>query len=216
MAFNIDDNRREPWIALFAEVARKNNIYLVVGYISARQGNRLFVMNPQGDIIADYLKTYLSPPEWGGKHGKGELPHIDVEGISVGAMICHDDNFSRLTRYYGRYKTPLVMIPTWDWYEVRDAHLSAVRARAIECRYGIARSAYHGIAAIIGPSGDILARHDTQSDGHGYCIADVPLYQDVTVFARLGHTPMVAVSALLILAFICRSLRRRKPALADG
>jgi apolipoprotein N-acyltransferase len=209
MAFDIDNNYWDPWIAKFAEVTRKNNLYLIVGYNSSQKGNCLFFMNPQGEIIADYLKTYLSPPEWGCKHGNGDLKTIEVDGVKVGAMICHDDNFVRMTRYYGRIKTPLIFSPCWDWPEVKYAHLAAVRARAIECNYTIARSAYHGIAAIISPHGEILARRDTFTEGPGFVIADVPLYQNVTFFARFGHTPMIVLVIGILLSFTV--FQRRAP-----
>lgn len=198
MAFDIDNNYWDAWIAKFAEVARQNNLYLIVGYSSSQKGNCLFFMNPKGQVVADYLKTYLSPPEWGGKHGNGDLKTIEVDGVKVGAMICHDDNFSKLNRYYGRLKTPVVFTPSWDWHEVKEGHLAAVRARAIECHYAIVRANYHGITAIINPNGEILAKHDTFKDGPGVVIADVGLYDDITLFSRFGHWPMVAISVLLI------------------
>jgi apolipoprotein N-acyltransferase len=203
LAFNIYEHNRTKWINLFSEVARKNNLFLIVGY-SGDQGNSLFFMNPQGEIIADYLKTYLSPPEWGNKHGNGDLKVIEVDGVKVGGMICHDDNFSRMTRYYGhgQSRTSLIFSPCWDWPQVKNAHLAAVRARAIECNYAIARSAYHGITAIISPHGEILARRDTFTEGPGFVIADVPLYQNVTFFARFGHTPMIVLSISILLLFI--------------
>jgi apolipoprotein N-acyltransferase len=198
MAFQFNDSEKTEWINKFSSVARENNLYLIVGYRSS-QGNRLFFMNPQGEIVADYLKTHLSPPEWGNIHGNGDLKTIEVDGVKIGAMICHDDNFSHLTRYYGRLKTPVIVTPSWDWSEVKDAHLAAVRARAIECHYAIARANYHGIAAIIGPNGEILARHDTFEEGPGFVIADVPLYNDITPFARFGHTPMICFAAIILL-----------------
>lgn len=201
MAFDIYQHNRTKWINLFAEVAHKNNLYLIVGY-AGDKGNSLFFMNPRGEVIADYLKTYLSPPEWGNKHGNGDLKTIEVDGVKVGAMICHDDNFSKLTRYYGRFKTPLIFSPCWDWGEVKEAHLAAVRARAIECHYAIARSAHHGIAAIIGPNGEILAKRDTFMEGPGFVIADVPLYQDITFFSRFGQAPIICCAAAMVIGFI--------------
>jgi apolipoprotein N-acyltransferase len=206
MAFNIYDHNRTQWINLFSEVARKNDLFLIVGY-RGDQGNSLFFMNPQGQVVAEYLKTYLSPPEWGNKHGNGDLKVIEVDGVKVGGMICHDDNFSRLTRYYGRVKTPLIFSPCWDWEEVKDAHLAAVSARAIECRYAIARSAHNGIAAIISPTGEILARRDTSIEGPGFVIADVPLYPHATFFSLFGHTPMICYAVSILLVFVV--LRRQ-------
>lgn len=205
MGFYIADHNRAEWFDRFAAIARDNHLALVVGYfnITADQ-NRIFFMNPRGEVVAEYTKSYLTPLE-PGKKGTGDLKTMDVDGIPIGGMICQDDNFSALTRRYGRNKTPLIFCPTADWWTIKNAHLQAVRARAIECRYAIARGAANGISAIISPAGRVLAKRDHYADGAGYIIADVPLVDNVTPFARCGHTPMLIVSAALLFMYVVRT-----------
>ena len=198
LGFYIADHNRAEFLDRFAAVAQNNNLWLVVGYFNVTANeNRIFFMNPQGDIETEYTKTHLTPFE-PGKKGSGNLQTIEVDGVKVGAMICQDDNFSSLTRHYGRLKTPLILCPTADWWTIKDAHLQAVKARAIECHYAIARGAANGIIAIIAPNGQILAQLDHYQSGPGYVIADVPLYNDITLFSRFGHWPMLTVSILLL------------------
>lgn len=207
MGFYIADHNRAEWFDRFAAVARDNHLALVVGYFNiTADENRIFFMNPQGEVIAEYTKSHLTPLE-PGKKGTGDLKTMAVDGVPIGGMICQDDNFSALTRRYGRNKTPLVFCPTADWRTIKDAHLQAVRARAIECRYAIARGAANGISAIISPAGRILAKRDHYADGAGYIIADIPLVENVTPFARFGHTPMLIISSLIIVALICQRCR---------
>ncbi len=202
MGFYIADHNRVEWMNRFAEVAKNNNLYLLVGYFNITSDeNRIFFMNPEGQIEAEYTKTHLTPFEPGRK-GNGNLQTIDVNGVKVGAMICHDDNFSTLTRYYGRLKAPLVLCPTADWRTIKNAHLQAVRARAIECHYAIARGAANGISAIISPSGEVLAKKDHYKSGPGFVIADVPLYEDITIFSRFGHTPMIILAVGILGLFM--------------
>jgi apolipoprotein N-acyltransferase len=204
MGFYIADHNRAEWMSRFADIAQKNNLWLLVGYFNiTADENRIFFMNPQGRIEAEYTKTHLTPFEQG-KKGNGNLQTINVDGIKVGAMICQDDNFSRLTRYYGRFKTPLVLCPTADWWTIKDAHLQAVRARTIEYHYAIARGAANGISAIIGPTGQVLAKMDHYKSGPGFVVADVPVYEDITFFSRVGHTPMIIFTACIITLFILR------------
>ncbi len=127
-------------------------------------------------------------------------------------MICQDDNFSKLTRHYGRLKTPLVLCPTADWTTIKDAHLQAVRARAIECHYAIARGAANGISAIISPTGEVLAKMDHYKSGTGMVIADVPLYNDITLFSRFGHWPMVTTSGLILALFAFLNFKQKRQA----
>jgi apolipoprotein N-acyltransferase len=200
LGFYIADHDRTEWMERFGRIAKENNLWLAVGYFNiAENKNRMFFMPPEGRIIEEYTKTYLTPfePAW---NGDGDLKTIEVNGVSVGGMICQDDNFARLTRYYGRYKTPVVLCPTADWWTIKDAHLQAVQARAIEGRYAIVRGAANGISAIIDPKGTITAIMDHYTQGPGYVIADVPIFNTKTLFSRYGHGLLTAISSLILLA----------------
>ena len=198
MGFYIADHEREMWMERFSTVAQETGMWLVVGYwnISIDE-NRLFFMSPQGQIIHEYTKTHLTPYERGNK-GTGKLETVSVEDRIIGSMICQDDNFTPLTRYYGRLKADVVLCPTADWWTIKDAHLQAVRARAIEGRYGIARGAANGISAIISPTGHILAQWDHYRDGPGWVDADVPVIAGVTFFSRWGFWPMLTVATTIL------------------
>ena len=195
MGFYIADHERAMWLERFSSVAQETGMWLAVGYwnISADE-NRLFFMSPQGEIVHEYTKTHLTPYE-PGKKGTGDLKTVETGGVTLGGMICQDDNFAPLTRYYGRLKADVVVCPTADWWTIRVAHLQAVRARAMEGRYGIARGAANGISAIISPTGEVLAQQDHYSDGPGWIVADVPILEGVTVFSRWGFWPGLIVAA---------------------
>lgn len=200
MGFYLDRQDRQKWMERFGEIARETGMWLVCGYFDLdRNRNMIFFMSPDGKIAAEYNKTYLTPYESGLKGG-GDLRIIEVDGVKVGAMICQDDNFSDLTRFYGRVKCPVVLCPTADWQTIKDAHLQAVRGRAIECRYAIVRGAANGISAIIGPDGKVLAAMDHYRYGPGFVIADVPLDTRITLLAMFGSWPATAAMAMFILS----------------
>ncbi|MCE5184493.1 MAG: hypothetical protein LLF76_00005 [Planctomycetaceae bacterium] len=202
MSFYIADHERAEWNARFAQVARQTNMWLIVGYFNiALDENRIFFMSPAGDIVCEYTKTHLTPFE-PGRQGTGDLKTIVVDGQTIGGMICQDDNFSRLTRAYGQTKAALVLCPTADWRTIKNGHLQAVRARAIECRYPIARGAACGISAIVSARGEILAKRDHYAQGPGFVCADVPVYSAITPFARFGHTPALVVCAFTLIAAV--------------
>jgi len=199
MGFYIADHERAEWDERFADVARQTGMWLVVGYYNvSAEANRLFFMSPGGRIVHEYTKTHLTPFE-PGHPGTGDLKSVDVDGIRIGAMICQDDNFSGLTRRCGRAGAKLVLCPTADWWTIKDAHLQAVRARAIEGRCAIARGAACGISAIISPHGRFLARRDHYKDGPGFIVADIPVYPGVTFFSRFGHTPALFAAMITLL-----------------
>ena len=209
--FIIDGNRdwfeagRKWWFERFQKEARKHRLFLAIGYYhSYDQENRLLFMNPQGSIISEYTKTHLLPFSLF-KPGRGELVMIDVDGIPIGGMICHDDNFTDISRGYGRNDVPIVAVPTLDWEHVKDIHFQSSIFRAIESHYAVIRAASNGISAIIAPTGKILAIRDHFDQGPGFISAEVPLYSQKTPFSIYGHWP-VYLSAVFLLFLVIRQL----------
>lgn len=207
LGFYIAEHERAEWNERFAAVARQTGMWLVVGYYNiSLEENRLFFMSPEGQIVHEYTKTYLTPFE-PGHRGTGDLKSAAIDGVRTGAMICQDDNFSTLTRRAGRGKAHLVLCPTADWWTIKDAHLQAVRARAIEGRYAIARGAACGISAIVSAHGRLLGRRDHYAEGPGGVTADVSVYSGVTFFSRFGHAPSLTAAVILLCLCVQASTR---------
>ena len=203
MGFYFADHNRKLWIDRFAEIAAVNNMWMIVGYYDlTHERNMIFFMNPSGEVVETYNKTYLTPFE-PGIAGNGSLKIVDIDGVKVGAMICHDDNYYDMTRYYGNLKADIVLCPTADWSTVKDVHLQAVRSRALECNYSIVRPAANGISAAISPYGEIIEMIDHYKEGPGYLVVDIPVNKRVTFFSKYGLYPMFILSVILVfLAYI--------------
>lgn len=201
LAFYIDNFNRDKWTERFQAISKRYNILLAIGYfdISAEE-NRLMFITPDGRDLPEYVKTNLTPFE-DYRKGTGELRIIDFEGIRLGGMICHDDNFTRLSREYGREQVSVVAVPTLDWSTVKNAHLQGSIHRAIESRYAVVRAAANGISTIISPTGVILARCDHFSKGPAVIMAQVPIYKSRTFFSIAGHWPVV-LSFIFLLIYI--------------
>jgi apolipoprotein N-acyltransferase len=163
----------------------------------------LFI-DPSGEIVGRYTKTFLTPFEHS-RRGDGRLTIIDIEGVRVGGMICQDDNFTSLTRNYGRKAAGVMAVPTLDWSTVRHVHLQTTVHRAIECRQVMVRAAVNGISAIISPAGKILAKCDHFKAGPGMIFAEVCIRRDKTVFSRLGHWPVI-LSFIYLAFYIGRTI----------
>jgi apolipoprotein N-acyltransferase len=188
---------RRDWLERFRALAREHGVFLVIGYFDETQDlNRLFFMDPDGFVEAEYTKTFLTPFEKY-RRGDGSTAVVRIPGYAVGGMICQDDNFTRLSRAYGQARTSIVAVPTNDWRTVKEAHFQSSIFRAVESRYAVVRAATDGISAVISPEGRVLAKKDHLFDGPGFVTAEVPLYRVQTVFSRLGHWP-----AALSLAFL--------------
>ena len=207
-----DDPSRAPF-SKFVELSRRHRVYLAVGYLDTKsQENRVVFIGPSGDILGRYTKTHLTPFE-NNPTGIGMPIFITIDGISVGAMICHDDNYTDISRRYGAKSTGIVAVPTNDWIYVRRAHFQNSIHRAIESRFAIVRAASNGISAIISPTGKRLAVSDHFKESPTLLVADVPVYNVRTIFSLFGYWFVVA-SGLLVVVYVT-SYRAYNPAKID-
>ncbi len=197
MGFYIDKHTRAEWLARFGALCKEHDIYLAVGCFDASDNeNRLLFIDPAGEIIGQYTKTYLTPFEHS-RRGDGRLTIVDLDGIRIGGMICQDDNFTSLTRNYGRKAVGVMAVPTLDWSTVRSVHLQTTVHRAIESRQVMVRAAINGTSAIISPAGKVLAKCDHFKEGPGMICATVRIRQNKTIFSQLGHWPVIMSSIYL-------------------
>lgn len=204
MGFYVDQYDSDEWTENITALARVNNIHLIVGYVDAPQNkNRMLYIDNTGKILAKYTKTYLTPFESFVK-GQGQPKIIVIDGIKTGGMICQDDNFTSISRRYGRKSTGIVAVPTLDWKPVRFAHYQNSIHRAIESRYAIVRASFEGISAIISPMGKIITSYDNVTDGAGMIIADVDVYDQCTVYSLLGNW-FVLAAGIFTAGYIIKS-----------
>lgn len=205
-AFAIYDRPQHDSFEQFRELAHQHDVYLAIGYLDVRGGvNRMAFIGPAEGVMERYAKVHMTPFENSPK-GDGEPVVVPIDDVSVGAMICHDDNYTDLSRRYGDRATALLAVPTNDWAQVRHAHLQSVIHRAIESRFAIVRAASDGISAIISPKGNVLASRDHFRDGAGLVIADVPVYNTRTIFSRFGHG-FVPICVILLATHLVRRKR---------
>ncbi|MBW8034302.1 MAG: hypothetical protein FVQ79_01140 [Planctomycetes bacterium] len=187
MGFYVDQYDYDQWLEKIKATAAANGISLVVGYFNAElDQNRLMFVDDTGEVGAEYTKTYLTLFE-NSENGNGDMKVVEVGSTSVGGMICQDDNFTSLSRIYGKMGISLVAVPTLDWRPVRNAHLQSSIHRAIESRYGIVRAALDGISAIIAPDGKVIGSFDHVENGPGMVIGEMEVYRCKTVFSRFGN-----------------------------
>jgi len=211
LAFSAErDPASEDWFLWASSIARENEITLVMGYFhEGDRVNRLLFIGPDGSPSGAYTKVFLTPYESYGR-GDGSLIIREVRGVRTGAMICQDDNFTSLSRRYGRAGVSVVAVPTYDWPAVKDAHFQNSRFRPMESGYGIVRAARDGISAIVSARGEIVELKDHVEEGAGYVVGDLPLYPPGSLYNRLGHWPALA-GLLLVLFGTAAGLKKKPP-----
>jgi len=192
-SFEEDDH---PALPFFSELARDLKIWLLIGSIKIREGNKMYnrsyLFNDKGEVAAHYNKIHLFDVDLPTGESHRESHEIiagdkavvaETPWSKVGLSICYDLRFAYLYRALAQKGANILTVPSAFTVPTGQAHwMSLLRARAIETGCFViapaqcgshenGRSTY-GHSAIIGPWGEVLAE---AGEAPGYITADLDL-----------------------------------------
>jgi len=183
-------------IAAFAGAAKKHKIWLLIGSMAVKVGerraaNRSFLFAPDGAIVARYDKIHMfdvrlaDGETWKEStiYQPGECATlVETPLAKIGLTICYDLRFPNLYRLLSRSGAEVLCVPSAFTKQTGEAHWATLlRARAIENgafviapaqggRHEDGRDTY-GHSMIIDPWGKVLAAADNAAPG--VIIADI-------------------------------------------
>jgi apolipoprotein N-acyltransferase len=210
-AFYLEPAYEEIWIESFQEVAKNSRVSLVASYILLlsespfRYENKYLLINPEGDIINNYLKHQPVPGEPAIK-GTDPLEVFDIEGINLGCVICYDYGFPFLAKEYGDFNADIVAVPSSDWRGIDPLHTRMAAFRAVEQGHSILRSTRFGISAAINPDGDMLSQMSSFDNNNKIMISQLPAKGITTINSIIGDIPVYLSIAFILLFFLYRKL----------
>jgi len=188
---------------------------------AVRWFNSLAVLAPDGGTAAVYDKHHLVPfgeyiPLAGPlrRLGLPALTTLTESGFSAGPgprlvavpgvppflpLICYEAIFPHELRGPEGRPEWLLQVTNDAWFGTASGpyqHLAQARVRAVEQGLPLARAANTGISAMIDPHGRVIASLGLGETGY----IDVPLpgKLSITGYARLGDTPALIVSIVLL------------------
>lgn len=178
-----------PTVKRFQEIARENDIFLVLGSIyekvpgKKKLYNTAVVIGPGGKKIGHYRKRRLFDARLAtgrvcesGIFLPGKKPAVFPIGkFHMGSAICYDVRFPELFRVYREQGCEMVMIPSNFTYETGRAHWETLlRARAVENRCYVLAPAQcgsdaqgrrsYGNSMVVDPWGKVVARAGTKKE----------------------------------------------------
>ena len=106
-----------PTTDFYAEVAKRNDCYIVVG-LPERDGHEVFnvsvMLGPEGEIAGKYRKVTLPREEIQQGISPGyEYPVFDTRFGKVGMMICYDVFFPEVARELAMNGAEVIALPIW-------------------------------------------------------------------------------------------------------
>ncbi|MEU0971004.1 carbon-nitrogen hydrolase family protein [Streptomyces sp. NPDC005917] len=155
-----------------AELAHRHGLAIAYGY-PERAGdavhNSAQLISADGTRLANYRKTHLFGGFERDHFAPGEQPVVQAElnGLTVGIMICYDVEFPELVRAHALAGTDLLLVPTANMHPFQLVAESLVPVRAWENQMYVAyvnRAGqegdfdFFGLSALAGPDGVARAR----------------------------------------------------------
>jgi apolipoprotein N-acyltransferase len=194
--------------------------------------NSVYVIDHNGSILATYDKLHLVPfgeylpfQDWLERAGLtqmvsipgGFLPGAQRRRIAVqGApdmlpLICYEAIFPGEAVPAGERPGWLLNVTNDAWFGLSVGpyqHFQQARIRAIEEGLPLIRAANSGISAVIDPLGRVMASLPLGHDG----VLDMglPRAAQITIYARTGDLPFIAIVVATMAASVLIRLKRER------
>ncbi|WP_282088895.1 carbon-nitrogen hydrolase family protein [Streptomyces tendae] len=155
-----------------AEITGRHGLAIAYGYperAGGRVHNSVQLISADGTRLANYRKTHLFGCFERDHFTPGEQPVLQAElnGVTVGLMICYDVEFPENVRAHALAGTDLLLVPTAQMHPFQFVAESVVPVRAFENQMYVAyvnrvghegEFEFVGLSVLAGPDGIARAR----------------------------------------------------------
>ncbi|MFD5050383.1 carbon-nitrogen hydrolase family protein [Streptomyces tendae] len=155
-----------------AEITGRHGLAIAYGYperAGERVHNSVQLISADGTRLAGYRKTHLFGCFERDHFTPGEQPVVQAElnGVTVGLMICYDVEFPENVRAHALAGTDLLLVPTAQMHPFQFVAESVVPVRAFENQLYVAyvnrvghegEFEFVGLSTLAGPDGIARAR----------------------------------------------------------
>ncbi|MEU5739779.1 carbon-nitrogen hydrolase family protein [Streptomyces tendae] len=155
-----------------AEITGRHGLAIAYGYperAGERVHNSVQLISADGTRLAGYRKTHLFGCFERDHFTPGEQPVVQAElnGVTVGLMICYDVEFPENVRAHALAGTDLLLVPTAQMHPFQFVAESVVPVRAFENQMYVAyvnrvghegEFEFVGLSTLAGPDGIARAR----------------------------------------------------------
>jgi apolipoprotein N-acyltransferase len=200
------------------DLARGEGIYLEMGLLVILptdqypfQQNRALLIDPTGNVVWTYDKTYPTPgPESAfTAPGSGVVPITQTAFGRIASVICFDMDFPWLVRQAGQAHADLLIAPSLDWAEAKSSHAQLATVRAVENGVSLLRPSGDGLSQAVDHQGRILAAADSFVTDKAVFLTSVPARGVTTLYAAIGDSfAYLCVAGLLSLVGMALFRRR--------
>ncbi len=187
--FNFDP--QEEYTEDFQAIAEETGAYIFVTYSVIKEGepsrNQAVLLYPDGTFSDQvYNKTRVPPGEFYDIEG-GEFPVYDTTIGNLASLICHDANYTDITRKFILNNAQLIGAPYREFPGFGEQLWQNVTFRAVENQVPMVVTGAASVAAIIDASGRQIALDVNKDGSEVVLVGDVHLGTgEGTLYTSLG------------------------------
>jgi apolipoprotein N-acyltransferase len=229
------DPRHDPYLeGHLTAVARRLHTYVLANAVADEPSGRRYNLNvmydPEGNVVGTYAKRHLVPygeyvpfraelePVIGALNqipqdftpGK-RLGLFDVNGHTIGTVICFESAFARDVRPLVRRGAQMIVVSTNNRSYRRSAnsrqHVALSQMRAAETGRPVLQASISGISAVIDAHGNVS--HQTPLFKREIVDTTVELTTGTTLYVRFGDWAAYGSLIIVIVAVGIGFARRR-------
>lgn len=209
-SFYVFERDEAAVIARGSEVAREEDIYLLMGFVTEipdRHGelveNKIVWIAPDGSVQWEYLKA-IPVPGSPDKAGNGIVPIQETPHGKIATMICYDMDQPALVRQAGQGGTDIMLVPAFDFGNL-VLHTPMVALRAVENGFSVVRATGLGMITSYDMMGRVLATTDYRMSSDGILLSEVPTGGVWTLYPVIGDA-FAWLSIVMLVGMATRGL----------
>jgi apolipoprotein N-acyltransferase len=187
MMFNFDP--QQQYTDEFRAIARETNTYIFIAYTVAKEGepfrNETVMLSPSGQFSAVYAKNH-NPPGEPLSPGAGVYPVFDTPFGKTAALICHDGNYTDVSRKLAANGAQLIAAGYREFRGFGEQLWTNVTFRAVENHTAIVLTGASYVSAIIDQAGRKVALDASYEGGPLVMVGDVPMGSGSTIYTSIG------------------------------
>jgi apolipoprotein N-acyltransferase len=225
----IPEEEEQEAILNLKEIAKENDVYLCIGYVSMpellegehkefmgymelsdeeEEGRNvaLFISN-RGEIVSEYQKHNLVFGEatWV-LEGPGVIPVVETPFGRIGIAICKDMEFPDYMRQAGKQNADIILAPSFE--AISSLSITyAQMLRTIEQGFSFVRPCANGLSIAADFNGRILSSMNSFTSSNSIMYADVPTNGIRTIYTFIGDL-FAWICVFVLFGFILNAILR--------
>jgi apolipoprotein N-acyltransferase len=212
MMFNFDP--QAEYTEQFRSLAKETGAYLFITYTTSNEGkgwrNESVMLSPEGEFSQVYGKFHTwmigEPPT----PSAGVFPVYETPLGRLASMICHDANYTDVTRKLTANGAQIIAAPYREFGGFGEQAWTNALFRAVENRTAVVVSGVATVSAIVNPDGSIVALDTDINGSQATLVGDVTLGSGNAPYTSLGDVLGWAMLAGYVFFMVFESVTERR------